>query len=226
MPVRIIEDVSDYVVFYNLNNQYEDSMDSVDLLFEKGMLKTTKSNDCKFLFPIFRHEAIAVRLIVYALMDYKELFGNEFKTYQFVDWVSKGKLYKNYLILVWITKKHKEMKKNEYYFNQTCKKPIEANKQIQESNLKDFNVFDEVDIGEYKRSTLKHYTLNKHKIKKIIYLLSNSVFLDVFDKISGTETSVINYGELKDTTRTYEVIHLNKSFTKVERKFKYDNWLF
>lgn len=227
MPIRIIDNISDYNVSYTLSKQFNNSMDSVDLLFEKGLLKTTKNNDCKFLFPIFKPYSILTRLVIYGLMDYRELANeNEFKVYEFVDWLSADKRYRNYLILVWITKKLKEHHKDSYFFNRTCKYPIEAKKQIQESNLKDFNCFDLLNLDEYKKSTLKKFTMNKTKIRKALYLLSNSVILDIFDKQSTTDNTLIDVENLTDNIKTYEVIKLNKAFFKIERRVKLDNWLF
>ena len=227
MPIKIIDNISDYYTTYCISEEFNSNMDSVDLLFEKGLLKTTKNNDCKFLFPIFKPYAILTRIVIYALMDYRELAQeNEFKVYEFVDWLSADKKYRNYLILVWITKKLKEHKKDNYFFQKTCQYPIEAEEQIKQSNLQDFNCFDILDIKEYKKSTLKNFTMNKTKIRKTLYLLSNSVILDIFDKQSTSDKTMIEVENLTDTVKTYEVIKLNKAFFKIQRRFVLNNWLF
>jgi hypothetical protein len=68
--------------------------------------------------------------------------------------------------------------------------------------------------------------MNKHKLKNAIYLLSNSVFIDVFDKQSISDVSIIKVEDINDKSKVCEYIKLNKAFFRIERRFKYDNWLF
>lgn len=229
MPLQIIDDVSKYRVVYNTSTDLNNyNLTSLDLLFEKGMLKTNSEKNVKYLFPIFRPYAILVRILFYSLMDYRELIGeNEFKSYLFIDWLSSQKRYRNYLVLVWLTKKLKEIEKDNYFYKKfNCKLDIKS--ETRTSNLQDFNCFDLINVEEYKRSTLKNYTMNKSKIKAGLYLLGNSVFLDILDK-SSVEDIPVNQlppSSIRENMKTVEYIKLNKAFFLAERRIKLDNWLF
>ena len=118
MPLKIIDNIEDYKVMYLTSQDSPNMVDSVDLLFMKGQLKTSKDNRSKFLYPLYKPFAIEVRVTLYALMDYYELTNQkEIKIYEFCDWLSEKKRYRNYLILLWITNKLKVYSKDSYFFN-------------------------------------------------------------------------------------------------------------
>jgi len=226
MAIEILEDITQYKIVSSFSEDYQrdtKNIDNIDCLFNYAVVKTDEYGNLKYLFPKSSLRSISFRVVVYALMDFREMTGsNKIPLCKFVDWLKYKYNYKGYYKLVWITF-CLAYKKSSDYFNLKELSDLEHKENFKSNlneDLEDID-FEKFNISKLKKSKLIYKNLNYYNLVNSISILHQSKFISLND-----ESVSLNKKKYDLTTRTNEIIILRKSFFKIEKRFKEQNLLF